>query len=581
MKIVIWFSICLLNILPSLGQIRIPRNNLLLEKKCHEAYFLRNQHLTDSAWIILEQAKEIYESDNQKTAEFHFFIQTEKAHLMELANKDDKALKILLPLLEQMKAQKAYWYFANASILTSLVYEKNGDYKTCFLHLKNASEIIFDKNYQDLKSYFYVRETSAFRVSSQIDFAKQSLDSAEYYGKENSDTINLATTYMLHAFLYDSNRIEHLEKAFELANTQGNIYMRLMILLNLSKQPQISTQKFIEHQQLAESLMNTDVLKEDYSSFYLVFSRFYKKNGDYQKALYYSEIFQKHYLSKVFNEQKIKLEKITKKYEDEKKQLIINEQKIKIDDQKSKYHTSIIYFLSLFVLFIIILSLYFKTRIFNKRLTTKQETIKSINKELHAALTHEQTLKKELNHRVKNNLQLINSLMTLENKKQFENMINRIQSIGNIHQLMYEMELEDQIPFQEYVERMVHYFDQSFSHDQKLSWEIYGNKISLNLSTLVPIGLILNELITNSLKYAHSQEEFLQINISISQKKDESFSIHYHDNGTGILTEKHQENFGLYVIDTMVKQLMGSSKSYNNNGAHFEFSFREKVHSEW
>ncbi|MEA2029251.1 MAG: 7TM diverse intracellular signaling domain-containing protein [Campylobacterota bacterium] len=207
------------------------------------------------------------------------------------------------------------------------------------------------------------------------------------------------------------------------------------------------------------------------------------------------------------------------------------------------------------------------------------------NHELSLEIENKNVLFKELYHRVKNNLQIIASLLSLQSmeikdtdaKKILEDMTHRIQSIAFIHEKLYQSSDLTHIDMQEYIESLVNELQQGM-RAKDISFLIECSKIKLNLELSVPLGLIINELITNALKHAFNTEATdKSITIKLYKREEESYSLIVWDNGKGADIDKVQEGFGFQIVESIVSyQIDGEIKSSNNAGLQHEILFEKK-----
>jgi len=189
-------------------------------------------------------------------------------------------------------------------------------------------------------------------------------------------------------------------------------------------------------------------------------------------------------------------------------------------------------------------------------------------------------LVKEIHHRVKNNLQIVISLLRLqqnelksdEAKQQFSEAINRIMVMSLIHQKLYQDKSLAEIKIKDYL----HDLSSDISSLSTLTIPIRINVESqlekVGLKTIVPLGLIINELLSNSLKHAFKGKSDAEISISLKTLANDKFKLVYIDNG---LWDKHTEeysSFGLELIDILTSQLDGTFKrNISANGTSYEF----------
>ncbi len=187
---------------------------------------------------------------------------------------------------------------------------------------------------------------------------------------------------------------------------------------------------------------------------------------------------------------------------------------------------------------------------------------------------------KEIHHRVKNNLQIVSSLLRLqanvigdsEISAHFNEAVNRISSMALIHEKMYQTENLSDVNLKEYLNSLFVDIFRSYTFSNKVSYEIKTNINSVSLDSLVPLALIFNELITNSIKHAFTDLEKGKISIDINQNESNKTTIIYKDNGKGY-DSKNQENFGSVLIETFTEQLDGEFTVNSANGVEYIFTF--------
>jgi two-component sensor histidine kinase len=205
------------------------------------------------------------------------------------------------------------------------------------------------------------------------------------------------------------------------------------------------------------------------------------------------------------------------------------------------------------------------------------------NKLLQQQNQEKEFLIKEIHHRVKNNLEVVSSLLSLqsthiEDKKIKENMHqiqNRIQSMSMIHQNLYQGKNLGSIEMKNYFKILGDYVLQSFGAGQKIVMVYDMEEIELNVDIATPIGLIVNELITNSLKYAFPNSLNGVITISLVQKPAH-LELTVTDNGIGIIkgNQTHGTGFGTQLISLLTKQLDGKMVLNQDKGTSVSFEFQ-------
>ena len=302
---------------------------------------------------------------------------------------------------------------------------------------------------------------------------------------------------------------------------------------------------------------------------YLDLSETYRKLGDFENALRYRE--------KAYNNsEKMLQDRISSiesemaiKYETEKKDETLAAQAALIK-QKNKTQTLFIVIASLLLLFLLSV-LYFFYR--NKK-ATKIIRAKNAEKEL---------LLKEIHHRVKNNLEMVKSLIALQSA-QIEDpatkdaMIasqNRVQSMGIIHQKLYQGENLGSIEMKDYFINLSEGILDSFNAADKVKIECAMDNLELDVDTAVPIGLIVNELLTNALKYAFPEEKEGVINISLEKDSNKNLKLEIRDNGIGKTRGLAPigTGFGSQLVKLLTQQLNGKMTERIEDGTHIEFDF--------
>ena len=192
------------------------------------------------------------------------------------------------------------------------------------------------------------------------------------------------------------------------------------------------------------------------------------------------------------------------------------------------------------------------------------------------------TLMKELHHRVKNNLAIVSSLLSMQsNRLEDKNAAKavregqmRVQAMSLIHQRLYKTDDVSTVNIKDYFTELAESLMQAYgysSDDFELNIEVENPALDVDLA--IPLGLIVNELITNSFKYAYEGIERPSLHISL--KNDKNITLKIQDNGIGIdekLVSQKSNSFGQKLIKGLSKQLKGTYKFENNRGTYFELN---------
>lgn len=181
-------------------------------------------------------------------------------------------------------------------------------------------------------------------------------------------------------------------------------------------------------------------------------------------------------------------------------------------------------------------------------------------------------LMKEVHHRVKNNLQIIISLLRLQKgnlapeiEQKFDESISRIMTMSLIHSKLYQSNDFTRIDVKSYIEDLVYEISISLSIDEKITTSIVSNVDTIGLKTIVPLGLIINELLSNSFKHAFKENENGLIAININKITNNEFELYYNDSGKWTENTNERVKFGLELIETLTEQLDGTMNRVNSN----------------
>ena len=206
------------------------------------------------------------------------------------------------------------------------------------------------------------------------------------------------------------------------------------------------------------------------------------------------------------------------------------------------------------------------------------------------------TVMNEIHHRVKNNLQVVASLLDLQSKKiqdekaveAFKDSRDRVRSMALIHEKIYQSAQVGEIQFKDYLREMMNHLMQLYAgNSRKIELVLEGEDIYLNLDQAVPCGLIANELLSNALKYAFPEERSGRIQIELSYKtlKNQStgeFALTVMDNGVGFpagFDPRIPKTMGMNIVGSLTRQLQGRIEVSHQNGATFRIIFPERSSS--
>jgi two-component sensor histidine kinase len=221
---------------------------------------------------------------------------------------------------------------------------------------------------------------------------------------------------------------------------------------------------------------------------------------------------------------------------------------------------------------------------------TKVEKIKAEEK-LRDSLKEKELLLREIHHRVKNNLQIISSLVKLQavsqkNKETQDILLetnNRIMAMSIIHQKLYQSVNISKVNFEEYPKSLMSYLSNIYSDKKSnIRFNVNVDNVNLDVDTSVPCGLLMNEIITNSLKHAFD-ERGGEINLEMKKHNDNKYYLIISDNGKGLgfdFDEYSGDTLGVQLIRALVNQLDGNLEIDSSMGTKYSISFNRLKYSE-
>lgn len=213
---------------------------------------------------------------------------------------------------------------------------------------------------------------------------------------------------------------------------------------------------------------------------------------------------------------------------------------------------------------------------------------KLLDEKLKNSLSEKEVLLKEVHHRVKNNLQIITSLLNLQSAllkddkmvEVFKDSQNRIKSMALIHELMYQSGNFSHIDTRHYFNHLVSYLYRSYCADGERIRIVYDiEEVSLGMDTMIPCGIIVAELVTNSLKYGFPDNRNGEVKISLHELASNKISLVVADNGIGVTDSQaftSKKTLGLQLVETLTGQLDGELSHQNSKeGLSFQIVFRK------
>jgi two-component sensor histidine kinase len=217
-------------------------------------------------------------------------------------------------------------------------------------------------------------------------------------------------------------------------------------------------------------------------------------------------------------------------------------------------------------------------------INNQNKSLKSLNEKQKTLLTEKEWLLREIHHRVKNNLQITMSLLNIQSSymvndyalEAIQNSQRRMQAMSLIHQKLYQSENLALIDMSLYIYELVNYLKESFQDVNNLAFRFKTPVLELDIAQAVPLGLILNEAITNAIKYAFPLDRAGVVTISFMEKESGFYTLTVADNGIGLpdsFDYESHDSLGMNLMRGLTEQLQGFFEVRNCNGTVITVEF--------
>ncbi|WNJ17008.1 histidine kinase dimerization/phosphoacceptor domain -containing protein [Pontibacter sp. G13] len=521
--------------------------------------------------------------------ELFLWVRFQQSHAM-LMNYEmyDRSLKQLYEVIDQAENRELWELAAESYLSIALNHEFLEREKDCIRNLNYAWRLIADHDLGPTSARYCVRRSSYHRL-----FADH--DSAKFYAER---AIELGTAHQVLRSVKDGNMVlgiiaqDPLDQIFyrqkcyqiclELEDYFSAIFQKINILKSLVKVEGMDNA--FSHWDSARSLIpyidqSNDNYWEALSKLYETKSELFEMVDLQDSALHYFKLFHEAEFQAFNASDLVDIQQQETQFAVQREQ-----EKLKAEKERAQLLIGGISFLAL-----LLTGLgwaLWRNGKQRKLISTQNEQITTQNQALEESLNRQSMLLSEVHHRVKNNLQLVISLLTLQGLKieqehvqlQIDQLSNKVHSIALIHDQLYQAGEFEAIDLTEYIGKLIQYFQELASAEAPFSIETDITDISLNLETVLPLGIICSELITNSLKYARLPDRPLIISLKIV-KLDQGFEMQYRDNGPGYPSGKFTtkaSSMGGVLIKSMARQLRTKPETQNEGGAVCTMKFSEK-----
>lgn len=453
-------------------------------------------------------------------------------------------------------------------------------YKVALHYLKSEDSY----NARKLKFTLFFNTTIGYIDSKQYDKSLEILNNFKEICNFKLDSIGIAQVHVSYGINYFflkkyDKAIYNFQKAsniYKLKKDQGGLsyidyYLGRIYLKNGNvTQGLLLLNKALEFNIHSGDLESTKFCYEELFDFY-------RRKKNYSKALDYHILIKKMNDSIVNSDVNSKILQLKMNFEFEQKQkekdrvLRKKEEVLRLETEKQK-NIKLLVFIGFLVVSIAAIGIYLNLKRNQKqnRIILKQkEIVESQNSIIQKSLQEKEVLLREIHHRVKNNLHIISSLLNIQSEDIKDQRIlstlnegkRRVEAMSLIHQNLYQSEHISHIDMSNYLKELVYYLSQMYVDDSKnIAINFNIEKVVFDIDTSIPLGLIVNELVTNAFKYAFVGLEVGNIWISIIQSKDHSYELIVEDDGNGLSKDfdlNAIKSLGLSLVKMLTRQLHG------------------------
>ncbi len=456
------------------------------------------------------------------------------------------------------------------------------DYKTGIEYFKKAKNIYEEAKDSLYLAYVLINLGEAYRLSDNLEDAKASSlkalqlsesfkdDEVKGYALGNIGMVYSAQSKLIEAKKKLEEAIVILTKLEDAYSTSGYI-AELGNLYKKEGNIQLAEIQFLS----AFAMAKEAGLKEQIRNFSESLTNLYENSNRYSEALTYQKIYQQYQDSLVNKENIQKNEQIKADYEVSKRESEIRILNIRNTNQK-RWGIALI---SGFVLLSLLVYLLYR----GNRKIKKSNQVLSDQKELISKREQEKVLLlQELNHRVKNNLQMVSSLLNLQSRELTGHPAQeaimsgkyRVEALSLVHRKLYQEGVDTKIPLKDYIQELVLGLFEGYNAKFSPSFAIAD--ISIGIDVAIPLALIINEMVINSLKYAYKDIENPLLKIVIMEETTENLHLQVIDNGVGFTkaNDEKRNSFGLKLITSLIEQLEGTIERINTKGTHWEMKIK-------
>ena len=556
-----------------------------LEEVRDSMLYYNSAFSSEKSLLLYEKIKRNEELADLSQCETMLWIQFEEAMAYQLLRLYDKGLKSFFDLIISSRAQGYSEIEAESHLSIALIYEFMGDLSNCGYHLKAAQKVIEQNEVKESFPRFCIRSASYNRFLGKKDeakkFATEAIESASAIG----DTMNILDGHMLLGLLEDDidKAITNFDQAIHYFIVRDGYVGAASQSLNMAKilNRNGRVAEASERINTAFDYLNKSVERnKDYYSIlsycYLLKKDMFKAEDNLDSALYYMEKYNEILPQSIVQTNKQEIANVEAKYrielENRKTQQLLKESKFQ--------RIGLIGGGILLAIFALMSLLLLRNR--NKIKRQNQLILEQVH-DLRSEKSKSDVLLSEIHHRVKNNLQNIlglillkkNSLKEKNERAVLEDIQNKILGLSFIYEDLDESGNMEKVNTRRYLDNLVSSILREHNK-QNVSYDLQIEKEILNIETIIPIGMISSELLSNSLNTNKSTIE--KLTITLTNEEDGLFSFTYDDYKESKVDDNtitnYMDTIGQKIVKSMCRQLRGECSI--EGASKFVMYFKEK-----
>lgn len=535
--------------------------------------FVLAQKKTDS---LYKQSNRFDQTKTGKSGQ----LETRFRQAVLLDKKEDssvESLKILLNIMDDAENAHLYSLTCRIYLMIALAYEKSENFELTNYYLNKAYKTYKAYHLEELYSTYCIRRSSYYRFINKFDLMYSYARQAEKYAEKYQNKKDLEDSYLLMGVYMSKNKnyAKTLEYSFKILKLNKKNYHRSKIALDYNNISYV----YVIMKDYPKALLYSDSAYVFYNDADLMYKDYLSESrykafeglGNTDSAYHYFKQYHDNIQVLTAKEEKLKIKKLENQYQSDKRE----------DTIKDKDNQMILICSLLAVIAIASILLFGKNRQINHR----NKIINQQLGELTQLLKQKQFLLSELQHRVKNNLQHVISILEIQKESADFNNIeelirgnqNRIHSMALLHKKLNVSDNVNDVDFTRYITELSEIVKESYdNHQKKINLNINCEIETITIGKALPIGFIIVELISNSMKHAFKNRNIGIINIEITEGKNgQKNKFYYSDNGDGFdFNQTNEKGLGLEITKGLIDQIDGIVETKTDNGFELIIYFK-------